>query len=428
MTTTPAPHPLSYSLPAAWESALGGWLTWLVAAGSSAATRRTRRAHIRSTARVLGAEHPSEVTTEHLLAILGRPQLSLEHRRGLRASLASFYCYCLAAGVVETDPAAGLPVIRTPLGTPKPATDEIWRQILDTADCRTLLMARLAGEAGLRRAEVAQVHTNDLIDHPEGPQLIVHGKGGKQRVVPITTSLAAEIARACPHGGFLFPGQVDGHMSADHVGKLVSKVMPPGWSMHKLRHRFATRGYAGTGNLRAVQEALGHASVATTQRYTAVSSSDIRRVSEAAGDNTLSRNDLAPVPMPDPDVLPGEERAEVDLDEVPGRQCGVGGASTELAQTAEPPAAEKPTPTSDFERLIETWDEVAHCDQLGGCRRPATWRLNLHGCEQALKCGQHMNSWKRRAVSAFAGGDLVVCDRCEGRFERIEDACTITRL
>nr|WP_231974795.1 tyrosine-type recombinase/integrase [Mycobacterium sp. E1747] len=150
------------------------------------------------------------------------------------------------------------------------------------SDARVLLMARLAGEAGLRRAEVAQVHTNDLIDHPEGPQLIVHGKGGKQRVVPITTSLAVEIAHARPHGGFVFPGQIDGHVSPGHVGKLVSKAMPPGWSMHKLRHRFATRGYAGTGNLRAVQEALGHASVATTQRYTAVSSSEVRRVSEAA--------------------------------------------------------------------------------------------------------------------------------------------------
>jgi site-specific recombinase XerC len=50
-----------------------------------------------------------------------------------------------------------------------------------------------------------------------------------------------------------------------------------------LRHRFASRGYAGTGNLRAVQEALGHASIATTQRYTAVSRDDVRAVSEAAG-------------------------------------------------------------------------------------------------------------------------------------------------
>ena len=172
-------------------------------------------------------------------------------------------------------------MIKASLGAPKPATDEIWRHILDNADQRTRLMARLAAEAGLRRAEVALVHTDDLVAGIDGPELIVHGKGDKQRVVPITATLAAEMSSA-QLGGFLFPGQIDGHMSPEAVGRCVSKMMPPGWSIHKLRHRFASRGYAGTGNLRAVQEALGHASVATTQRYTAVAAREIRAVAEAA--------------------------------------------------------------------------------------------------------------------------------------------------
>lgn len=143
-------------------------------------------------------------------------------------------------------------------------------------------MARLAGEAGLRRAEVAQVHSDDLIRDLHGWSLIVHGKGGKQRVVPLTDELVAVFRQHCTRHGYLFPGQIEGHISPRWVGRMISQLMPPGWSMHKLRHRYATRGYAGTGNLRAVQEALGHASVATTQRYTAVSSSEVRRVSEAA--------------------------------------------------------------------------------------------------------------------------------------------------
>lgn len=275
-------HSLSYQLPAAWGAAIDGWLTWLIAAGTSPATRRTRRAHVRSVARELGAQHPRDVTTTDLLSILGRAGYSIEHRRGLRASLGSFYRWCSTSGAVDTNPTLTLPSVRAATGAPKPATDEIWRHILDTADSRTRLMARLACEAGLRRAEVACVHSDDLIHGIDGAELIVHGKGNKQRVLPITVTLAAELAKTSPFGGFLFPGKIDGHISPDRVGHLVSRVMPRGWSMHKLRHRFATRGYAGTGNLRAVQEALGHASVATTQRYTAVASREIRAVSEAA--------------------------------------------------------------------------------------------------------------------------------------------------
>lgn len=283
-------HSLSYHLPPAWESAIAGWLTWLVAAGTSPATRRTRRAHVRSIARELGIDRPRDVSPLDLIGALGRPTLSTEHRRGLRASLTSFYRWCVSAGIVDDDPTVSLPIVRAATGKPKPATDDIWRQLLAHTDLRTRLMARLAAEAGLRRAEVACVHTDDIIETGDGPQLIVHGKGDKQRVVPITSSLGDDLRKAQPCGGFVFPGKIDGHISADRVGHLVSEAMPPGWSMHKLRHRFATRGYAGTGNLRAVQEALGHASVATTQRYTAVSSAEIRRVSEAAAKSVVFPN------------------------------------------------------------------------------------------------------------------------------------------
>lgn len=165
----------------------------------------------------------------------------------------------------------------------------MWAQVLAHAGPRERLMARLGAEAGLRRGEVSRVHTRDLLDGIDGYSLIVHGKGNKQRIVPITDDLAIEIARG-PGGhtvgrgkvGYLFPGQIDGHLSADRVGVLIGELMPPGWTMHKLRHRFATRAYTGTKDIRAVQEALGHASVATTQRYTAVTNDEVRRAVIAA--------------------------------------------------------------------------------------------------------------------------------------------------
>lgn len=276
-------HTLSYELSPPWEAAVTGWLTWLVAGGCSLPTCKTRRAHVRSVARTIASTHPADVTVGQLVGVISTPGYSIEHRRGLRSSLSAFYLWCMENGVVDNDPTKTLPKVRAATGAPKPATDDMWAAILAVTDKRTLLMARLAGEAGLRRAEVAQVHGDDLVGTVSEPELIVHGKGGKQRVVPITVTVAADVRALCPDGGFLFPGQIDGHISADRVGHIVSKIMPAGWSMHKLRHRYATRGYAGTGNLRAVQEALGHASVATTQRYTAVSSRDVRAVSEAAG-------------------------------------------------------------------------------------------------------------------------------------------------
>lgn len=58
--------------------------------------------------------------------------------------------------------------------------------------------------------------------------------------------------------------------------------MGDGWSAHKLRHRYASRGFSGTRNLVAVQRNLGHSSLQTTQRYIATTPQDARDVSRAA--------------------------------------------------------------------------------------------------------------------------------------------------
>ena len=141
---------------------------------------------------------------------------------------------------------------------------------------RERLMIRLAGEVGMRRAEVAVCHRDDLVEDLVGWSLIIHGKGNKDRAVPISDKLAADIRDYCRFG-YLFPGQDDGHLSPEAVGQLVGKLMPPGWSMHKLRHRFATRKLDRPGsNLLLVSKLLGHASVATTQLYTATNNSALR--------------------------------------------------------------------------------------------------------------------------------------------------------
>ena len=142
-------------------------------------------------------------------------------------------------------------------------------------------MMRLAAEAGLRRAEVAQLHVRELLDI-DGPALLVHGKGGKTRMVPISDLLAAMLRDSAAGDGYLFPNGHGGHLSAGHVGKLVQRALPPEWTMHTLRHRYATRVYRGSHDIRAVQTLLGHASVLTTQRYAAIADDEIRAAAACA--------------------------------------------------------------------------------------------------------------------------------------------------
>ena len=82
--------------------------------------------------------------------------------------------------------------------------------------------------------------------------------------------------------GYAFPGADDGHLSPRWVGKIVAELLPGTATMHQLRHRFATRAYAVDRDVLTVQQLLGHASPATTQRYVVVPPEAGRRTVLAA--------------------------------------------------------------------------------------------------------------------------------------------------
>jgi len=140
------------------------------------------------------------------------------------------------------------------------------------------LALRLAGELGMRCAEVAQVHARDLTQSDDGWQLLVHGKGAKQRWLPVPDHLA-HLLRA--HEGYVFPGGDNGHVSSIWLGKRISALLPEGVTMHALRHRFATKAYNIDRDVFAVQQLLGHASPSTTQRYVLVNDASRRRLVDA---------------------------------------------------------------------------------------------------------------------------------------------------
>lgn len=257
-----------------WESAIAMWLGWLAAGGRPKTTLTLRSYHLRRVARDVAGD-PWQVTVEDLAQFLGQPGWSAEYRRSIRSSLVSFYTWAHASGRCRSNPAALLPTVPVPAGVPRPAPETALRQALERADERTLLMISLAAYGGLRRGEIAVVHTSDVIESLDGWVLRVHGKGGKTRMLPLVDEVARRL-RALP-AGYAFPGRIDGHLSPAHVGKLISRALPDPWTAHTLRHRFATAAYRADRDLIAVQQLLGHSSVATTQRYTALPNDALRR-------------------------------------------------------------------------------------------------------------------------------------------------------
>ena len=276
-------------VPGPWVALLDEFDAALIAAARPSTTRATRCGHIKRLARELRLP-PEQVTPSDLTRWFAKyERWSRETRRSHRNSVALFFAWAHDDGHLPTNPAAKLAAVTADYPTPKPAPDRVWRESMIAATARVMCMLHLACEAGLRRAEVAQVNTRDLIEGFDGWQLLVHGKGGKERIIPITDELAAMVAAGAaghtedaPAQGWLFPGQINGHLSPAYVGKLCSEAMPGIWTMHSLRHRFATRAYRGTRNIRAVQELLGHTNVATTQRYTAVDDEEMRAAMNAA--------------------------------------------------------------------------------------------------------------------------------------------------
>lgn len=259
---------------------LAAWVSFLRAAGRPETTIRLRVYHVARIGRELGVGDPWTVTGEELVEWFARyPHWSKDTRRSYRSSARAFGEWAVATGRIERNPALLLPAVRSSEPRPRPTPERAYRAALERATPREALMLRLAAELGMRRGEVCQVHRRDLVDDLLGWSLVVHGKGGKERVLPVPDELArrVRVAVLAGEGGYAFPGRVDGHLSAHYVGKLVSRLLPDGVAMHTLRHRFATRAYQQDRDLLTVQTLLGHASPDTTQRYVAAPSDALRR-------------------------------------------------------------------------------------------------------------------------------------------------------
>lgn len=266
-------------VPEKWAPVLDDFRTHLRAAGRQESTVRARLSQLSRFARDHAARDPFEVTFDDIVQWLGSKRWAPEMRRAHRGILRVFYTWALESGRTSVNPAAKLPVVKRGMHMPRPVIDDDYRLALAKADDRERMALRLAAELGLRSAECAVVHSRDILERGEHRSLLVHGKGNKQRLLPLTDDMHGALrARG---DGYIFPGQVDGHISPNYLSKLISGLLPAGVTMHALRHRFATRAYQVDRDVFAVQQLLGHASPTTTQQYVQVADFDLRRLVQA---------------------------------------------------------------------------------------------------------------------------------------------------
>lgn len=244
-----------------WETAEQQYLTWLAASGASPGTLRLRRHYLSQVRRL--ADSPTAVTEDALIGYLASQEWAPETRKAARGAIVSFFTWAHRAGVTAGNPSDELPSVRVPRPDPRPAPDSVIATSIRHSDERTQDMIMLAAFAGLRCREIARLHSEEITEKALRPL----GKGGKRRTIPLLPLLADRLRG---REGYIFPGNDNGHLSPSRVGRLISAALPKDWTAHTLRHRFASHAYAVERDLRAVQELLGHASVATTQIYTVV--------------------------------------------------------------------------------------------------------------------------------------------------------------
>jgi integrase/recombinase XerC len=288
------PHPEIAALAAAW-------LDWLAhekrRAGATVKAYRTDLdGFLDFCAGHLG-EPPGPERLAGLCAADFRAWLAERHRQGLArtstaralAALRSFYRYLDREHGRHNPALRALRTPRLPRRLPRPLSIDQAGQLLAAAPAArldwiamrdTALLLLLYG-AGLRIAEALALQRAAVGRDPGRlRELLITGKGGKQRLAPVLPVIAAAIdayLAACPYqeAGPLFLGARGKRLHAPIVRRLMQDLrrrlgLPESATPHALRHSFATHLLADGADLRTIQELLGHASLSTTQGYTGV--------------------------------------------------------------------------------------------------------------------------------------------------------------
>jgi len=250
----------------------------------------------------LGTSSPGEVqrtTVRRYLAYLATRGFARRTIARRASALRRYFGWARRVGAVTNDPTAGLSAPRGEARLPRVLHPDELRSLLDepasagpdgARDLRDTALLELLYGSGLRVAEASALDVDDL-ELTQG-RVRVWGKGGKQRVVPLSEPAAdalrrwladgrRELATEASPGAALFLNLRGRRMTPRDARRVLDRRAVAPTHPHALRHTFATHLLDGGADLRVVQELLGHADLATTQRYTHVSKERLRSVFDA---------------------------------------------------------------------------------------------------------------------------------------------------
>lgn len=190
---------------------------------------------------------------------------------GFLSHLAAYYRWAIRTGICERDPSAFIDRPRLRQGLPRPIADDDLALLISQASPTMRAWLILGAFAGLRCAEIAGLHRDDIID-THGYMRIL-GKGNKERIVPLHP-LVIEALRAAgmPRSGPLWrtvTGLPTTGATVSQQGGAFMRSQGVDASMHQLRHWFGTRSYQACQDLLAVAGLMGHSNTATTRGYAA---------------------------------------------------------------------------------------------------------------------------------------------------------------
>lgn len=227
---------------------------------------------------------PGAATFRDVEAWLRDRGLAASSTRNLLVCLRAFYRWLLREGLVAADPTALVDAPRVPQRVPRPAAERDVAALGRCPHVQLRALYALMALAGLRCVECSRLDWRD-VDLAAG-RIIVNGKGDRERAIELSADVTRALValRLSSSGqGAVFVGPSGRRLAPYRVSQLVNESMHAAGitaTAHQLRHRCATRAYELTdGDLLAVRDLLGHASVATTQIYTKVAAGRTARTS-----------------------------------------------------------------------------------------------------------------------------------------------------